>query len=406
MKFIPIGLQCSVPEGIKRANLREYSYPFDWLWTPSKTVYHILEILLNEGIDAAIIYMTTGYTYYVDQSNEHYKSVHHVTNCQMNTVSGLGVSHFTMEELKGKLRTRFERFLKDIRDESNVMLIYADAANPYFNYHLDEVKYGLDATEYLVKIYDLLYPINNKIRITYFCWHDRVRNEKIEYIPFDYKPHWKELSDVIKMYVLDVKTKITASRIKFVIARYQEDLSWANGLASCIVYSKDSSPHNSTQPVITLPNVGREGHTYLHHIITNYDKLDDYTVFLQGYPFDHTPYLEDIIREIQNSVERNEPLAFRSISKTVLEIVVTNHVADWNGYFNLDEVYTKIFDKKKADQRFSFGAGAQFVVSKETILSRPKSFYENMITLLNKECNPPEGYAIERLWMMIFTHGE
>lgn len=31
MKIIPLGLQCSVPEGIKRANLREYSYPFDWL---------------------------------------------------------------------------------------------------------------------------------------------------------------------------------------------------------------------------------------------------------------------------------------------------------------------------------------------------------------------------------------
>ena len=47
MKFIPIGLQCSVPEGIKRAKLREYSYPFDWLWTPSKTTYLILNILIN-----------------------------------------------------------------------------------------------------------------------------------------------------------------------------------------------------------------------------------------------------------------------------------------------------------------------------------------------------------------------
>lgn len=30
MKVIPLGLQCSVPDGIKRANMREYSYPFDW----------------------------------------------------------------------------------------------------------------------------------------------------------------------------------------------------------------------------------------------------------------------------------------------------------------------------------------------------------------------------------------
>ena len=41
MKVITLGLQCSVPEGIKRAKLREYSYPFDWLWSPSKTTYNI-----------------------------------------------------------------------------------------------------------------------------------------------------------------------------------------------------------------------------------------------------------------------------------------------------------------------------------------------------------------------------
>lgn len=31
-----------------RANLREYSYPFDWLWSPGKTTYNIL---INDGID-------------------------------------------------------------------------------------------------------------------------------------------------------------------------------------------------------------------------------------------------------------------------------------------------------------------------------------------------------------------
>ena len=60
MKFIPLGIQCSVPEGIKRANLREYSYPLDWLWTPCKTSYDILNILINKGIDETVKYMTMG----------------------------------------------------------------------------------------------------------------------------------------------------------------------------------------------------------------------------------------------------------------------------------------------------------------------------------------------------------
>ncbi len=55
MKCIPLGLQCHVPYAINNASLREYSYPFDYLWTPSKTSYTILDILINDGIEKAII---------------------------------------------------------------------------------------------------------------------------------------------------------------------------------------------------------------------------------------------------------------------------------------------------------------------------------------------------------------
>ena len=39
--------------------------------------------------------------------------------------------------------------------------------------------------------------------------------------------------------------------------------------------------------VIALPNRGREAGTWLHHIVSNYDRLADRTVFMQGDPFDH-----------------------------------------------------------------------------------------------------------------------
>jgi hypothetical protein len=41
------------------------------------------------------------------------------------------------------------------------------------NYTLDGIEYGTDATEYLLKTYDLLYKINNNIKIVYFCWIER-----------------------------------------------------------------------------------------------------------------------------------------------------------------------------------------------------------------------------------------
>ena len=69
-----------------------------------------------------------------------------------------------------------------------------------------------------------------------------------------------------------------------VIARYQEDVSWANGLPNCIIYNKSDTIPQTVHPIIQLPNVGREGHTYLYYIITNYDHLPNYSVFLQGFP--------------------------------------------------------------------------------------------------------------------------
>jgi len=205
MKVIPLGLQCSASEGIQKANLREYSYPFDWLWSPSKTTYNILNILINDDIEKALEYMTTGYTYYRWLGNEHYISVDNVTECQMNKNSGLGNPHFTINnEYKKKLRIRLERLLCDIKSNENILFVYADAANSHFNYHLDEIEYGVDATEYLLKIHELIYPLNNNIKIVYFCWNERKKDDDIiKYVSYDFKNHWHEVSEIIKDYLIN-----------------------------------------------------------------------------------------------------------------------------------------------------------------------------------------------------------
>ena len=210
MKVIPLGLQCSVPEGIKLANMREYSYPFDWLWTPSKTTYNILNILINDGIEKACEYMTTGYTYYNYLGNEHYISVDNITESQMNKNSGLGITHFTINnDYKNKLKIRLERLLQDIKSDENILFVYADAANSYLNYYLDDIEYGVDATEYLLKIYELIYPLNNNINIVYFCWNERKKeNYIIEYISYDFKNYWGEVAELIKTYLINFNGRL------------------------------------------------------------------------------------------------------------------------------------------------------------------------------------------------------
>ena len=181
-----------------------------------------------------------------------------------------------------------------------------------------------------------------------------------------------------------------------VVARYNEPIEWTNGIINtntkCIIYNKGSKLDYSVCPVIHLPNVGREGHTYLYHIINNYDNLSEYTMFLQGHPFDHTPYLESILA----SDEWKK--SFHVMSANIFDRTINN---EQNPYTML-ELYNILFNRKKTEYSLWFGAGAQFCVSRATIRTRPKEFYQRIYAILACDVNPIEGHAIERFWPMIF----
>jgi hypothetical protein len=66
------------------------------------------------------------------------------------------------------------------------------------------------------------------------------------------------------------------------------------------------------------------------------------------------------------------------------------------------DTYEKIFDKKREDMIFNFGIGAQFIVSKKTILKKPITFYYKIVEILQNEINPIEGFVIERFHKLIF----
>jgi hypothetical protein len=81
-----------------------------------------------------------------------------------------------------------------------------------------------------------------------------------------------------------------------VIARYDESLLWTKEY-SCrkIIYNKGDllTWEGDNAPTISiLPNVGREAHTFLFHIVTNWDNLADWTVFSQGWYRDHMTRIE------------------------------------------------------------------------------------------------------------------
>lgn len=81
--------------------------------------------------------------------------------------------------------------------------------------------------------------------------------------------------------------------VEIVVARHGEDVAWLDEWVQYVqkitVYDKSDVPM-APRPgigVVPLPNVGREAHTYAHHLAEAYDSLCDVVVFTQGGFADH-----------------------------------------------------------------------------------------------------------------------
>jgi hypothetical protein len=181
------------------------------------------------------------------------------------------------------------------------------------------------------------------------------------------------------------------------VARYNENIEWTKQFKNVLVYNKGNQLNDNYNEVL-LNNVGREGHTYYKYIYDNYDNLDDYTIFLQGNPFDHSPNIIANLHKYINDENLNINFDFLS------ERILTTNLSGCPYHYGIPliDVYEKIFDEKKDNLSIIFGAGAQFIVSKNIILKRPKSFYLKIVKMLENNINPIEGFCIERFHGLIF----
>ena len=220
-----------------------------------------------------------------------------------------------------------------------------------------------------------------------------------------------------------------------VIARYNEDIEWSNKYSSNVLIINKGDKIEGIKNQIFYPNVGREGHSYYKYIVDNYDNLDDYIIFLQGNPLDHSPdiiKILDTIIDIYNKDKENfmNILINTNINYTVINcgynynnisiedvknsnfIYISQYINNtsirteeklWENCKNIANTYELVFNKKiEDDLKFIYGAGAQFLVSREAILKHPKSYYEKLYKILEYANNPIEGHYIERFHKYIF----
>lgn len=240
-----------------------------------------------------------------------------------------------------------------------------------------------------------------------------------------------------------------------VVARYNENIDWIldNDLQDrCIVYNKSSikgiysKKHGNITDKLKIINIsnipvfGREGDTYLKHIISNYENIADYTIFTQADPFDHSPQFIEIIKHLDTIGYKDyQPLScywLKDMNIPPSELV-NNETSDYidtfpirmescdgnmfpyqyydNGIFWMASQYRNkhrvpynlsIADHfgKHIDKKISvpikFAFGAIFGVSKELILKHEQDFYNKLLSYLR--IHPTHGYVLERMWHSIF----
>ena len=208
---------------------------------------------------------------------------------------------------------------------------------------------------------------------------------------------------------------------QIIISRYNEDLSWVKQMVNedieIFIYNKGPKIIEEYSPKVKisdLENVGRESHTYLHHIINNYDELPEKIIFTQAHPDDHVSenFKSDFFNFLNSSDE------FKYFSKNILEMKIDKDGVEESGILNGSfwknkhslgsccvtvpfELIPQIGSKK-----WIFGTGAIFGVSRRSILKNSKEFYQMSLEILEKSSNlvnPPEGHAFERSWYLIFN---
>lgn len=194
--------------------------------------------------------------------------------------------------------------------------------------------------------------------------------------------------------------------IELVVARYTEDLNWLRKRPANLtvtVYDKSTDASGGEQS-IPLPNVGREAHTYLHHIVSRYDSQAEWTIFGQGRPFDHAYDFKKTMREfaadpstigpfrwlghlIDTDDDRGERL-FRPWSKN----------EDGRG-LDMRDFHRTLFSTD-GPEYYTFVLGAQFAIHRDLIRQRPPAFYERALTVSTTFADA--AHCFERIWDRVF----
>ncbi len=220
------------------------------------------------------------------------------------------------------------------------------------------------------------------------------------------------------------------NNITLVISRYKEDISYLLNDTfknyNIIIYNKGDEINNqeiiNKFKIIQLPNVGKCDHTYLHHIIKNYDNLSNVTIYLPA-SFYFMDYKKNRgLNVIKKATETNNTVfPVTNVGASVLETDYLNNfqLDEWKTSFKHNQEedknqsyktklspirpYGKWFEKHFPNNKCPYVCYmGMFAISKNDIHKNPLEKYKTLISYMDDDVNPEAGHFMERAWVPLF----
>lgn len=216
---------------------------------------------------------------------------------------------------------------------------------------------------------------------------------------------------------------VVVRRPTLVIAYYNEDLSWMKDFNLDIfnveIYMKyHKNPVSPDYKCISLPNVGRDGGSYLSYIVTNYHNLPNIVLFTTGGV--NMPERYKMFKYIYDNylqVEQKGYCAYTIRGVFHPEFTINNYTCTtpenqcktsklipakvrpfgkWYQHY-IDSDLSKI-------QKLGVDFKGVFAVSKKSILQHPLVLYKELLTQHHTGDNIEVVHYMERLWKSLFLN--
>ena len=220
------------------------------------------------------------------------------------------------------------------------------------------------------------------------------------------------------IYAAYVIGQFQAGKYRIVVSHFNEPiehLAWLYNYTYTLYSRSDCGESYGLYLTPLMENVGREGFVYLQHIVRNFDKLDEITIFLQAdVAIDSASILQDAINELIAGYEAFQIYGFLYVLPSCLpshyasEHFMPKLLRDFRLKYHGRNVYQTCIIKLisllfRVDvSKPMFTPCGAFAVSRTLIHRHPISYYVALARRLGTENSPAIGYFYERTWSYLF----